>query len=311
MVLAQLPSFLRHVGLPKSWRAYAPAVTLGAFAPIAVYTLSRQAQVFVERYLGSSLEPGTISHLNYATKVAQMPMMVALLICTVTFPALARNVAAGEADQARRRLEADLRTVTALIFVSAAFLIAFAPQIVSVLLEHGRFTPQDTEATAAIMRVYALGLFGHALVGVLSRPFFLGERRTWYPALAMGAGLLATAVLAVGGVQFLGVYAIAGANGVGITITAVLLLIGLRGRFVAVSLVAVGSATARLAVAAALAGVLGVLTGQLLGGMPAVVVAVIGGTVVLAAFAGLARLAGFDEVTAMASALRRRIRDGR
>ena len=145
MVLAQLPSYLRHIGVPQRWRVGLPAVTLGAFAPIAIYTLSRQAQVFVERFLGSSLAPGTISHLNYAQKVAQMPMLVALLICTVTFPVLARSVASGEAEIARRRLQADLRTVTALIFVSAAFLIAFAPQVVGVLLEHGRFTPADTD----------------------------------------------------------------------------------------------------------------------------------------------------------------------
>ena len=69
-----------------------------------------------------------------------MPMLVALLVCTVTFPALARSVAAGEAEAARRRLEADLRTVTALIFVAAAFLVVFAPQVVGVLLEHGAFT---------------------------------------------------------------------------------------------------------------------------------------------------------------------------
>jgi putative peptidoglycan lipid II flippase len=311
MVVAQLPSFLRHVGLPRSWRVTGAAVTLGAFAPIALYTLSRQAQVFVERFLGSSLPPGTISHLNYAQKVAQMPMLVALLVCTVTFPTLARNVAAGEAQTARRRLEADLRTVTALIFVATAYLIAFAPVIVGVLLEHGRFTAADTDATAAIMRVYALGVFGHAMVGVLSRPFFIGERPTWYPAVAMGVGLAVTAVLAVAGVSVLHAYAIAAANGLGITTAAVLLLIGLRGRVVAVSVSAVGAAAARLAAAAAGAGVLGWLAAQAMADWPPAGVAVAGGVVVLTAFAGLARLAGVDEATAIASQLKRRIRHGR
>jgi putative peptidoglycan lipid II flippase len=35
------------------------------------------------------------------------------------------------------------------------------------------------------MRVYALGLAGHALVGVLSRAFFTGEKASWFPAAAM------------------------------------------------------------------------------------------------------------------------------
>jgi putative peptidoglycan lipid II flippase len=311
MVVAQIPSFLRHIGLPRDWRAGGSAVTIGALAPIAVYTLTRQAQVFVERFLGSSLPPGTISHLNYAQKVAQMPMLVALLVCTVTFPSLARSVAAGETRAARRRLEADLRTVTALIFVAAAYLIAFAPVVVGVLLQHGEFTAADTAATAAIMRVYAVGVLGHAMVGVLSRPFFLGDRPAWYPAIAMGIGLAVTTVVAVAGVPFFHVYAIAAANGAGITVAAVLLLAGLRGRVVAVSLRAVGSAVLRLAAAGAGAGAAGWLAGRAMTGLPGVVCGVLGGVVVLAVFAVLARLAGIAEVAEMTTQLKRRIHHGR
>ena len=310
MVLAQLPSFLKHIGLPRRWKLSGSAVTIGAFAPIAIYTLTRQAQVFIERFLGSSLPPGTISHLNYAQKVAQMPMLVALLVCTVTFPTLARSVATGDTATARQRLEADLRTVTALIFVAAAYLIAFAPAVVGVLLEHGEFTAADTAATAAVMRVYALGVIGHALVGVLSRPFYLGEKPSWFPAVAMGVGLAVTALLAVAGVPFFHAYAIAAANGAGIVTAAVLLLIGLRGRVVAVSLTAVANAAARLGAAAAGAGAVAWFAMKAVH-LPVPVVAVLGGVIVLAVFAGLARLFGVDEVTEVAALVKRRIHHGR
>jgi putative peptidoglycan lipid II flippase len=243
-----------------------------------------------------------------------MPMLVALLVCTVTFPALARAVAAGEAETARRRLTADLRTVTALILVAVAYLIAFAPVVVRVLLEHGEFTAADTAATAAVMRVYALGLLGHALVGVLTRAFYTGEQRTWYPAMAMGAGLAVTAVLATAGLHALQAYAIAAANGIGITTTAVLLLVRLHGRrdrIVAVSLAGVGAAVARLGAAAAVAGLLGWLAGRAMTGWPAPLTGLAGGVVVLVAFAGLAHLAGVDEVGTLASMLKRRIHHGR
>jgi putative peptidoglycan lipid II flippase len=107
-----------------------------------------------------------------------------------------------------------------------------------------------------------------------------------------------TAVLAVVAVPSLHVYAIAAANGAGITTTAVLLLVGLRKRIVAVSLPVVGSATARIAFAAAGAGLVGWLAGRWLpAGWPAFVEAAAGGVVVLAVFVVLARLAGVDEVT--------------
>ena len=311
MVAAQLPSFLRHVGLPARLRLRtASMVTLGAFAPLAVYTLSRQAQVFVERYLGSHLEPGTISHLNYAQKVAQLPMLVALLVCTVTFPTLARTVAAKQKDEARRRLETDLRTVTALIFVAAAYLVVFAPTVIALLLEHGEFTAADTAATAAIMRVYAFGLFGHAMVGVLCRPFFTGERPSWFPAAAMAVGLAINAVVAVVAVPHFGGPAIAAANGAGITATAVFLLIGVRRRVIEVSLPALGGAAARLGLAAAGAAAAGFAIGRATAGLPHAVVALAGGATMLVAFLALAHVLGVREVAAVAAQLRAKVRRG-
>jgi putative peptidoglycan lipid II flippase len=324
MVLTQLPSFVRHVGLPRRVSLRGSAFTVGAFAPVAVYTLTRQAQVFVERYVGSGLSAGTISHLNYAVKVAQLPMLVALLVCTVTFPAMARDVAGGQLEAARLRLQSDLRAVTALILLAAGYLVAFAPAIVSVLLEHGRFGPADTAATAAIMRVYSLGLLGHALVGVLCRPFFTGVRRLtdpaqvparderpgWYPAGAMVVGLAVTAGVAVAATPMAGVTAIAAANGIGITTTAVLLLLGLRRRTVSVSLPAVGSATVRLAASAGGAAAVGWLAGTAMAGLPSIVVCAAGGLVVVAVFVALARVTGCAEVIAMASHVARRLRRG-
>jgi hypothetical protein len=57
--------------------------------------------------------------------------------------------------------------------------------------------------------------------------------------------------------------------------------------------------------------VLGLIAGRAMAGWPPAVVAVVGGVVVLTAFAGLARLAGVDEATAIASQLKRRIRNDR
>ncbi|WP_153040177.1 lipid II flippase MurJ [Actinoplanes sp. TFC3] len=311
MVLVQVPGFLRRVGLPRRWRSGGPVLTIGVVVPVVVYTLTRQAQVFVERFVGSELPAGTISYLNYAQKIGQIPMLIALLVCAVTFPTLARNVAAGEVEKARLRVETDLRTVTALILVSAAFLISYAHPIVAALLQHGAFTGADTAATATILRVYAAGVLGHALVGVLARPFYTGGQRTWFPVGAMAAGLGVTAVLAWLGTPLAGAPAIAAANGAGISVTALMLLFGLRRRVLAISVTAIAGAAGRLAVVAALACAAGLLVAPLLTGIAALLQAATGGLVVLTTFLVLARLAGFPEVTAVAPALSRRIRHGR
>ncbi|MDH6130621.1 lipid II flippase MurJ, partial [Kitasatospora sp. GP82] len=164
---------LRQERGPRPRRSGATLVLLPlALLPVAAFTLTRQAQVFIERYLGSDLPPGTISHLNYAAKVAQLAMTAAILICTVTFPLVARALAAGDLTAARDRVEKDLGQATALVLAGTAFLMACAPSVVSLLFERGAFGPADTAATATVMRIYSLGLPAQALVGVIVRPYF-------------------------------------------------------------------------------------------------------------------------------------------
>jgi putative peptidoglycan lipid II flippase len=281
MVAVQLPSFVRRLGPRGRSGMYGrPSVALLAFVPIAVFTLTRHAQVFIERILGSELSAGTISHLNYAQKVAQVPMMLSVMVAMVTFPILARSVADGDEAGSRDRTVRDLRVAGAVVLVASAYVIAFAAPILRLLFEHGAFTPQDTSATAAIMRVYAFGLLGQAMVLVLGRSYFSGQGRIWYPALVMGAGLAATGVVSL---VFLRVWhgmAIAAGNAIGITPTAALLLAGPRRGPRPVSVPAVARTLARLALLAAGAGVAGSLVGRLMAGLSTLVTLIVGAFVV-------------------------------
>ncbi|MFI9064583.1 lipid II flippase MurJ [Streptomyces sp. NPDC053429] len=260
MVLVQLPAFIRNVGFGPG-RAKAAhrserdrdrptLIAFGLIAPVIFFAVFRQSQVLVERFLAASLPPGAISHLNYAQKVAQMPMVLSLMICTVTFPVVAQAMAGGEREKARRRVEQDLALASLAVLMGTAFVIGYAPQIIQVLFERGAFTHHDTQATASVMRVYGLGLLGHCLVGALSRPFFSTDRPTWFPALAMGAGLLVNIVAGAFAVGWWGTYGIAAANAAGITATAALLLTGLGSRIVPIQVRRVAVSIGRLAVAA-------------------------------------------------------------
>ncbi|MFI7617452.1 lipid II flippase MurJ [Nonomuraea terrae] len=228
MVLVQAPAFLRRFGTPRRTARRVPLPVL-AFLPVAVFTLARQCQVFVERFVGSSLPEGSISHLNYAQKIAQVPMVLSLIVATVSFPQLARAISAGDDGRARRRMTRDLVAASAIVLPAAAVLIVCAPDLVAVLLQYGAFTAADTEATAQIMRVYALGLLGQAVVGAVSRAYFCRAGSYWYPTAAMAAGLAVTVVLAR---PSWGTTGIAAANAAGITLTALLLVAGLRRRVI-------------------------------------------------------------------------------
>ena len=270
MTALLLPLFSRHCGSLAAARrggARQPlAISPLALLPVALFTLTRQAQVFVERFLASSLAPGTISHLNYAEKVAQMAMTLGMMVCTVTFPLVARALAEGDTEAARRRVEQDLELVGAVVLAGTAVLVACAPRIVELLFQRGAFTPADTAATAAAMRVYSLGLLGQAMVGTLVRPFFSvrpalnpggpalrRERSDWHPIAAMALGLLVTAGIGAATAHRFGALGLAAANAAGISLTAALLLGALRARGVPVRVPAVLLTQLRLLLAAAVA----------------------------------------------------------
>lgn len=303
MIAVQAPAFVRCLraspAAPPGGRGPDAdlRVMLAAAAPIVVYTVTRQAQVFVERFLASDLAAGSISHLNYAQKVAQVPMVLSLLIVTVTFPRLARAMADGDTARVARRIRQDLAVASAMVLGAAAFLIAFAPAVIRLLFEHGEFTSADTSGTASILRVYCLGLWGQSAVGLAARAFFAQKRPTWRPAAFLAVGLAVTAAIGSAFAATAGTPALAAANAAGITLAAVLLLAGLRRGVAPVPLRAVAGDVLRLALAAAGACAAGLGAAAALGpGTPLLAHLAAGGAVTAAAFAVLTVLAGPDLV---------------
>ncbi|MER6731133.1 lipid II flippase MurJ [Streptomyces puniciscabiei] len=241
MIAVQLPSLWRRIAgepgpqpLPATGGDDRRPLTPALVTSVLLFVLCRQAQVFVERYLASALPAGAISHLNYAQKVAQLPMSLSLMVCVVTFPVLARAVAEGDLRRARERTEGDLVLVGCLVLLGIAVIEACAPQIIQLLFQHGAFTAADTAATASTMRVYTLGLLGHTLVGALVRSYFSAGRATWYPLGAMAVGLIVNIGAGAWAVGIWGARGIAAANAAGITLTALLLLLGTGARSIPV-----------------------------------------------------------------------------
>ncbi|MGW3216760.1 murein biosynthesis integral membrane protein MurJ [Streptomyces parvus] len=320
MILTQLPMLLRLVPLarprlPRFGRQRrraarsAPLLGFAVLAPVVVFVVSRQSQVLVERFLASTLPAGAISHLNYAQKVAQMPMVLSLMICTVTFPVVAQAMAAGEHEKARRRVERDLGLAGMVVLLGTAVVLGHAPQIVEVLFQRGAFDTADTASTAQVMRVYALGLLGHCLVGALSRPFFSSGRPTWFPAFAMGTGLLVTMGAGYALTYRFGVDGIATANAIGISSTALLLLMGLGTRVVPIRARDVALSLSRLAGASLAAGAAGWACAPL---VPDPVLSLAAGCLLVPAVFFLTGLAlRSPEVLSLLALIRRRFLDGR
>jgi putative peptidoglycan lipid II flippase len=235
MVAVQVRGFLQVTSLTGLSIAINRRLVLAAatFVPIAAYSLGRQGQVLVERMVGSLLDPGSISYVNYASKVAQVPMIVALTVATVAFPSLARIAA--DPVAMREYVDRLLGRIVLLILPATAFLVLSAEPCVELLFEHGAFAAADTEATAGVMRIYSLGLLGQVLVGLGTVVCFSPRKGSWVPAFGVIGGLVVTIVLDVSLMGSLGVNALAVGNAGGITTSAVLIMLGIRRRITAFS----------------------------------------------------------------------------
>ena len=108
----------------------------------------------------------------------QLPLGIfGVAIGTVTLPLVSRNAAVGNMAGFRSALAHALRLVMLLTIPAAIGLIILAEPIISVIYEHGRFTAEATQQTAAALRFYAIGLAGYSADKVLAPAFYALDKR--------------------------------------------------------------------------------------------------------------------------------------
>jgi len=311
MLLVQAPTFVRKVGVPRlSFKLdLALRQEFLTVIPIVAFMLGRHAQVYIERFLGSFLEPGAISQLNYATRLAQFPMSVAIAVALVSFPAVARAAAARRAEDVAEIVESNMKMVSTLILPATTFLMVFAPELVSFLFEHGAFTAEDTIATTSILRIYSLGLLAQTLIFVVIRAFFTHRSSLWLPVQAALIGLAVTVAVDLALVRNLGADGLAAGNAAGITVMALVLIWNMKRRVVNVSSGRLASFFVRAFGAALLAGccALPVVILEGLARLPESAELFLGGTVLGLAYLFLGRLLKIKEVAELQNWAKRMI----
>ena len=163
------------------------------------------------------LEVGVLPRLDAARYLYQFPMgVLAISLGVVVFPLLARYAARGEMPNFRDSLNRALRLTLMEGLATGVGLFLLAEPIASVLYGHRKFTDLDVHKTAAILRMYVLGMWAYCAYQVLLRSFYaLKENLTplkiscalapldfllvatlvWIPGLGAGAFGLATSIV--------------------------------------------------------------------------------------------------------------------
>lgn len=191
-VLFQLPPLLRQrmrYTFALNFRDADLRRILLLYGPVAAGFVIAGMQVFIDRNLASRTAEGSISAMQFATRLIQFPLgLVPTAIAGASLPLLAQRAA--DPPAFRQTLATGLRLIIFLILPAAAGLAVLARPIVAVIFQHGAFGPHDTELTSLALLCYLPGLPAAAIDQMLIFAFY-ARKNTLTPVLV---GVAATGV---------------------------------------------------------------------------------------------------------------------
>ena len=132
--------------------------------PAIIGSAGPQIAVFADTIIASLLPTGGLSSVYYADRMYQLPIgVIGIAAGTVLLPEMSRLLASGNQPAA---LHAQNRTMALSIALTAPFFVAFImiPEwIMRAVFNHGAFTGQAADASAAVLEAYGFGLMAVVL----------------------------------------------------------------------------------------------------------------------------------------------------
>lgn len=178
---------LLHLGIQLPWLVRQPVsytrnLGLGApdvrevvrlMIPRALGSAAVQINFWVNTFLASLLAVGSIAALSYGFTIMLLPeAVIAQAVATVLFPTFARLVADSQLDALRRAFSTVFRGVMFFAIPSSVGLALLSVPIIRLLLQRGDFTAESTAQTALALQFFAIGLFAHSGLEILTRAFY-------------------------------------------------------------------------------------------------------------------------------------------
>jgi putative peptidoglycan lipid II flippase len=219
-----------------------------------------QINVFVNTYLATGQPQGAVSWLSYAFRLMYLPIgLFGISIATAALPDIARHASDGNVPAIRKTMSGALRMMLMLNVPATIGLMVLATPIVALLLERGRFSPDDTAATAAALVFYAPGLLAYSAVKIVSPTFYsLRDSRT--PVIVSVASVAVNLGINLVLVRAMGFRGLALGTALAATFNAGLLLWLLRSRLFGIEGTRIGVAFAKILMASVAMGVVAHLT---------------------------------------------------
>uniref|UniRef100_UPI0040577503 murein biosynthesis integral membrane protein MurJ n=1 Tax=Candidatus Electrothrix sp. TaxID=2170559 RepID=UPI0040577503 len=274
--------------------------------PATIGLSATQINIFVNTNFASGCMEGSVSWLNYAFRLVQLPIGIfGVAFSVAAMPVLARHAAKQDLAGLRKIFASSLVMVFSLTIPATVGLILLSQPIIRLIFEHGAFTAADTLRTAQALTCYAYGLFAYSAVKIMV-PVFYALNDTKYPVIASFIAVAANIIFITLTIDVFSFRAIALSTSCSMGLNFLFLGTVLYRKLTGFSLYYLGQGVLKILLASMVMG-LGVIGLQqvfaplLIGGIPLQLVGVftvIGGAALLYGIVlHYLRLPEFDEVT--------------
>ncbi len=132
-----------------------------------------QIQSIVTTAIASFLVSGSITIYNFADNLRWVPIgIVGVAFSTAAFPAMSLAYAQGKKELFLKRFSLAVRQALFIVFPFSLMFFVLRNEIVRIILGTGQFGAQDVRLTAAVLGIFAFGIFAGSLLLLFTRAFF-------------------------------------------------------------------------------------------------------------------------------------------
>lgn len=177
----QLPTFISII---KKYRIYINLkdVYVKNFFLLTIPTLigifAYQINEFIDTSFAASLQIGTISYINYASRLYLLPVGVfAISLSVVIFPSLSMAVVKENKNLEKQLFSRGVNLLSFLVIPSAIGLFFYSKDIISFIYGYGKFNAKSIIITSEILKCYCIGLIFFCLNHLLSRAHYVHKNR--------------------------------------------------------------------------------------------------------------------------------------
>lgn len=221
--------------------------------PVLISVLFSELSILIDKMLASGLDVGSISVLDYASKVNGIANGIFFSsVAIVFFPEM--SVASDNLYKLSKTVTMGLKLVILISFPVMAGIWVLKLPIIQLLFERREFSSSDAYITSVVLGLYAVGIIGSGLTAILNRAFY-SRKDTKTPMIIGIIAIVANILFSTMGVRLLGVRGLALASALTSLLCGLILFFRFRSRV----WVSWGEVAKSVVKSSAAAGVMGVL----------------------------------------------------